>query len=72
MAMMEAMKKAIWLQGLLGNLGIDPDLLKINCLSMSVIYLAKKQVYQDIDVRIHFVWEILDEGDIELQKIQKK
>ena len=44
MAMKEVMKEAIWLQGLLENLGVDHDLLKINCDSMSV-YLAKNQVY---------------------------
>ena len=38
MAMTEAMKEAIWLQGLLDDLGIDQDLLKINCDSMSVIF----------------------------------
>ena len=31
MAMMEAMKKAIWLQELLDDLGINQNLLKINC-----------------------------------------
>jgi len=41
MAMTEAMKEAIWLQGLLDDLGIKHDLLKINCDSMSAIYLAK-------------------------------
>jgi len=25
-----------------------------------------------IDVRFHFIWEILEEGDIELQKIHTK
>jgi len=68
--MTEVMDKAIWLQGLLNNL--DHDLLKINHDSMSA-YLAKNQVYhartKHIDVRFHFVGEILDEGDIELQKI---
>jgi len=41
MTMTEAMKEAIWLQGLLDNLGIDQDLLKISCDSMSAIYLEK-------------------------------
>ena len=40
---------------------------------MSAIYLAKNQVYHDrtkqIDIRFYFIWEILDEGDIKLQKI---
>ena len=73
MAMTEAMKEAIWFQGLLDDLGVDQDLLKINCDSMSAIYLAKNQVYhartKHIDVKFHFIREILDEGDIELLKI---
>ena len=45
MVMTEVMKKAIWFQGFLVDLGIDRDLLKINCDSMSAIYLVKNQVY---------------------------
>ena len=41
--MTETMKEAIWLQGLLDNLEIDQDLLKINYDSISDIYLAKNQ-----------------------------
>ena len=76
MSMTKAMKEAIWLQELLDDLGIDQDLLKINCDSMNAIYLAKNQVYhvrmKHIDVKFHFVWEILDECDIKLQKIHTK
>ena len=40
---------------------------------MSAIYLAKNQVYhvrtKHIDIRCHFIREILNEGDIELQKV---
>jgi len=76
MAMMEAMKETIWLQGLFDDLGIDQDLLKINCDSMSTIYLTNNQNYhvrtKHIYVMFHFVWEILDEGDIELKKIHTK
>ena len=72
----EIMKEAIWLQRLLDNLRIEQDLLNINCDSMSAIYLAKNQVYhartKHIDVKFHFVWEILDEGGIELKKIRTK
>jgi len=61
---------------LLDDLGIDQDLLKINCDSVSAIYLAKNQVYhvrmKHIDVRFHFVREILDEGNIKLKKIHMK
>jgi len=41
MAMTDALKEALCLQGLLDDLKIDQDLLKINYDSMSVIYLAK-------------------------------
>ena len=61
------------LQGWLDDLGVDQDLLKINCDSISAIYLGKNRVYhaqmKHIDVKFHFIREILDEGDIELLKI---
>jgi len=41
MAIIEAMKEAIWLQELLDDLEIDQDLLKINYDSMGAIYLVK-------------------------------
>jgi len=41
MVMTEAIKEAIWLQKLVDDLGIDQELLNINCDSMSAIYLAK-------------------------------
>ena len=41
MAMTEAMKETTWLQELLDDLGTKQDLLKINCDSMSAIYLVK-------------------------------
>ena len=47
-----------------------------NCDSMSAIYLVKNQGYhartKHIDVRYHFIREIIDEVDIELKKIHKK
>ena len=43
-AMTEAMKEATWLQGLLDDFKIDQDLLRINCDSMSAIYLTKNQM----------------------------
>jgi len=43
---------------------------------MSAIYLAKNEVHyawtKHIDVRFHFMREILDESDIELKKISTK
>ena len=76
MAITLTMKEVIWLEGLLDDFRIYHDLLKINCDSMSATYLVNNQIYHvkmhHIDIRFHFVWETLDEGDIELQKIHTK
>ena len=73
MALTEAVNEALWLQGLLENLGIAQETLRVYCDSMSAIYLAKNQVYhartKHIDVRFHFVRDVLDEGDVMLEKI---
>ena len=46
------------------------------CDSMSVIHLAKNQVYhartKHIDVKYHFVWDVLEDGYIEVKKIRIK
>jgi len=64
------------LQGLLDNLGIEQDQLRINCDRMSAIYLMKNQVYhtrtKHIDIIFHFVREILEECDLVLEKIHTK
>ena len=61
---------------MLDDFGIDQNQLKINCDNMSAIYLSKNQVYhartKHIDFRFHLVREILDEGDIVLQKVHIK
>ena len=63
-------------QSLINNSRNEQDFLKVNCDCMSVIYLAKNQVYHarmnHIDVRYHFVWDVLEDGDIELKKIHTK
>ena len=74
MAVTEAIKEAIWLHGLVKDLGIYQEHVSIFCDSQSAIYLAKNQVHHSqtkhIDVRFHFVCEIIDEGDILLKKIR--
>ncbi|KAH9790140.1 Integrase catalytic domain-containing protein [Citrus sinensis] len=74
MAITEAVKEAIWLQGLLENLGLAQEHINVYCDSQSAIHLTKNQVYhartKHIDVRFHFVREIVDEGKILIQKIK--
>ena len=73
MAITEAVKEAIWLQGLLGELGISQEDVIVYCDSQSAIQLAKNQVYhartKHIDVRYHFIQEILKEGGVMIQQI---
>ena len=73
MATIEAVKEAIWLQGLLDELGFKQKHIKVHCDGQSVIHLAKNQVYhartEHIDVKYHFVREILEKDHIQIQKI---
>nr|GEZ42848.1 retrovirus-related Pol polyprotein from transposon TNT 1-94 [Tanacetum cinerariifolium] len=72
MAMMKAVKEAIWLQGLLGELRINQKFITMYSDSHSAIHLANNQVYHartNIDVRYHYIQEILEEGGVRIQKI---
>ncbi|MGI4421791.1 Ty1/Copia family ribonuclease HI, partial [Klebsiella pneumoniae] len=55
------------------DLGIDQEHVDVYCDSQSAICLAKNQVHHSrtkhIDVRFHFIREILNEGDVLLEKI---
>ena len=68
MAITEAVKEAIWLQGLLKSLGVVQEHINVYCDSQNAIHLTKNQVYharmKHIDVRFHFVRKIIDEGKI--------
>ena len=74
MAITEEVKEAIWLQGLLDDLGVGQKQVTVFCDSYSAIHLEKNQVYharmKHIDVRYHFVREIIEEGEVLLQKIK--
>ena len=76
MAITEDVKEAIWLHGLLKDLGVSQKQLDVYSNSKSAIHLAKNQVFHSrtkhIDVRYHFVREILEEEEILLQKIDTK
>ena len=73
MTITEAVKEAIWLHGLLKDLGVGQKQLELYSDSQSAIHLAKNQVFhartKHIDVRYYFVREILEEEEIVLQKI---
>lgn len=73
MAVTEAAKEALWLKGLVKELGMDQGGVQLYCDSQSAIYLAKHQVYhartKHIDVRFHKVRELIAMGDVILEKV---
>ncbi|KAG8501075.1 hypothetical protein CXB51_003199 [Gossypium anomalum] len=73
MAITEACKEAIWLKGLFSELNEDLQISTVFCDSQSAIFLTKDQMFHDrtkhIDVRYHFVHDIITRGDIVVSKI---
>lgn len=73
MAAAEAVKEAIWLRGLVSDLGLLQDTSVVYCDSQSAIHLTKNQMYHErtkhIDVRYHFIRDIILQGDIAVKKI---
>ena len=74
MALIEVAKEVIWLQGLLEDLRVVQKQVNVYCYSQSAIHLAKNQDFhartKHIDVRYHFVREIIKGEKILLQKIR--
>ena len=73
MAIAEAMKEAIWSHGLVVDLGVNQEKVEVHSDSQSAIHLAKNQVHhartKHIDVRYHFVRDVVNEGVIIIHKI---
>ncbi len=68
MAATKAVKKAIWLKGLVSNLGLQHGDTLVFCDSQSAMHLTKNQMYHErpkhIDVRYHFICENVSQGII--------
>jgi hypothetical protein len=69
----EGVKEAIWMQGLISELGVPQDFIKVYCDSYSAICLTKNDMYQfktkHIDIKYHFIRDIVVEGKIKVNKI---
>ena len=69
----EAMKEAILLQGLVKELGVLNSVVEIFLNSQSAIQLCKNLVFHErtkhVDVRYHFIREIVSLGAVKLEKI---
>jgi hypothetical protein len=67
MAVAEATKEALWLKGLVKELGLNQGGVQMHCDNQSAIYLAKNQVYHAI--RFHKIRELIVIRDIVLEKV---
>jgi hypothetical protein len=69
----EGVKEAIWLRGLVNELGLTQGVLTVFCDSQSAIHLTKNNRYHDktkhIDVKRHFIRDIVVVGEIIVEKI---
>ena len=73
MSVAELVKEAIWLRSLVDSLGLKQDITVVYCDSQSAIHLSRNQLYHErtkhIDVRYHFLREIILQGANIVKKI---
>ncbi|KAL7150071.1 hypothetical protein ABFS83_05G083800 [Erythranthe nasuta] len=73
MAVTEAVKEAIWMIGILQELGIEQKNVYVYCDNQSAIHLKKHQVFHErskhIDVRLNFVRNIVFKGRVKVEKV---
>lgn len=73
MAITEAVKEAIWLQGLVSDLGLDQKKTLVFYDSQSAIHLTKNQMFHErtkhIDVKHHFIRDIVSKGLVDVKKV---
>ena len=70
----DACKEAIWLKGLLDEIGRTQEKVNVFCDSQSAIHLATNPAYHSktkhIDVRYHFVRHVIEGGKVVLKKVR--
>ncbi|GKA76299.1 retrovirus-related pol polyprotein from transposon TNT 1-94 [Tanacetum coccineum] len=73
MKLTEAVKESIWLKGLLIELGVNLRSVVVNCDNQSAIHLSRNAMFHErtkhINVRYHFIREIVESKEIEVAKI---
>lgn len=73
MALKEAVKEAIWLRGLLEELGVELNTVAVNCDNQGAIHLSRNHVFHErtkhINVCYHFIREVLEAKTVEVLKM---
>lgn len=72
-ALIEVVKEAKWLRGLVSELELRQESVTIHCDSSSAMQLSKNPKYHErtkhIDVRMHFIREEISTGVVDVVKI---
>ena len=67
------MKEAIWLRGMVNELGLSQNVLVVYCDNRSAVHLTKNNKFHSktkhIEVRHHFVRDIVEKGEVLVDKI---
>jgi ATP-binding cassette subfamily B (MDR/TAP) protein 1 len=75
-AVAEAAKEAVWLDKLVTEMGLPHDIVNLHCDSQSALHLAVNQMMncrvKHIDIRYHFLRQVVFDKMIELVKIDGK
>jgi len=73
MAATQACKEAIWMQRLLEELRHKQRVISLYCDSQSALHIARNPAFHSrtkhIDVQYHFVREVVESGQVDMQKI---
>ncbi|GJT41121.1 retrovirus-related pol polyprotein from transposon TNT 1-94 [Tanacetum coccineum] len=73
MALTEAVKEAIWLRGLLEELGVELNTVAVNCDNQGAIHLSRNHVFHErtkhINVRYHFIREVLEAKTVKVLNV---
>lgn len=73
MALIEDVKEAVWLKGLMMEFVYDQKAVEIYCDSQSAITLSKNNVHHErtkhIDVKYHYIRDVISDGTVEVLKI---
>jgi hypothetical protein len=73
MAITEASKEAIWLRGLVNDMGLKQNSVLLKCDSQSAIALTKNQVFhartKHIDIRFHRIRDWIISGEVSIEKV---
>ena len=72
MALAKATKEALWLKRITSELGFEQKTVEIFCDSQNAICLVKNSVFHErtkhIQIRYHFIRDVIAEGDLVLTR----